>query len=175
MLSIFKSAKQGAAHIESLYDAIVEKARQPFFYTEGEVPDTAEGRFEVIALHVILAIRQLNSEGEAGKDAGQALFEHFFKDMDSALREMGIGDTSIGKKVRAMAEVFYGRFKAYAKASDAGDADQLAEAISRNVFETETAPSASRFATYYLNSMETLSGQKLLDNGAAQQLRYANF
>lgn len=175
MLSIFKSGKQGKAHIEALYDRIVETARQPVFYEDGRVPDTAEGRFEVIALHVILAIRQLNSEGEGGKAAGQALFEYFFKDMDYAMREMGIGDTSIGKKVRAMAEVFYGRFKAYATASDEDDHAGLQAAIARNVFEDENAPTADRFARYYMASEATLSEQSLMAASSPKSLTYATF
>lgn len=175
MWSIFKSAKQGKAHTEALYNRVVEIARQPAFYEEGGVPDTAEGRFEVITLHMILAIRQLNSEGVKGKVAGQALFEHFFKDMDYAMREMGIGDTTIGKKVRAMAEVFYGRFKAYAKASDAGDFAALQQAISRNIFDAEETCGAVRFAKYYEASKRRLSEVALLDADTPNQLQYADF
>ena len=175
MWSIFKPRTQAQAHVSALYDRIVETARQPEFYEAGGVPDTAEGRFELISLHVIIAIRRLNGLGEAGKAAGQSLFEYFFKDMDYAMREMGIGDTSIGKKVRAMAEVFYGRFKSYAVASDAADRDTLAIAIGRNILDDEHHPQALRLADYFQRSAERLSTLSLLERHAVEQLEFADF
>ncbi|MEE2525015.1 ubiquinol-cytochrome C chaperone family protein [Hyphobacterium sp. HN65] len=162
MWSIFKRRRQAKAHVEALYSSIVDAARQPVFYRDMGVPDTAEGRFEIIALHVILAVDRLNGQGEAGKAVGQNLFEHFFKDMDYAMREMGIGDTSIGKKVRAMAEVFFGRFKAYLEARDADESDALSAMMARNIFETEADRNSDRLAAYCRASEQHLSGRDLL-------------
>lgn len=175
MWSIFKPRTQAQAHVSALYDRIVETARQPEFYEAGGVPDTAEGRFELISLHVIIAIRRLNGLGEAGKAAGQSLFEYFFKDMDYAMREMGIGDTSIGKKVRAMAEVFYGRFKSYAEAADAGDGAALEAAIRRNVFNDEDAAEAGALARYFQASESRLSDADLLADPPSEVLDFPEF
>lgn len=175
MLSIWKRRSEAKRHAQALYKKIVASARQPEFYTVGGVPDTPEGRFELISLHVILAISRLNAEGDEGRAAGQALFDHFFKDMDFAMREMGIGDTSIGKKVRAMAEVFYGRFKSYAAASDSDGGGSLASVIGRNILDDENHPQAVRFADYFNNSAEKLASLSLLETGAADRLEFANF
>jgi len=175
MLSFLKARRAAKSHTQALYDRIVEAARQPKFYTVGGVPDTAEGRFELISLHLILVISKLNAEGEAGRAAGQALFEVFFKDMDFAMREMGIGDTKIGKKIRAMAEVFYGRFKSYASASDSTDEALLAESIARNVLEDGDHPQAKRFADYFRNSSNDLKAIALIDPDASDKLKFAEF
>jgi len=175
MLSFLKARRAAKSHTQALYGRIVETARQPEFYTVGGVADTPEGRFELIALHVILTISKLNAEGEIGREAGQALFECFFKDMDFAMREMGIGDTKIGKKIRTMAEVFYGRFKSYASASDSEDQNQLAEAIGRNILDDSHHPQSQRFADYFRNSTHNLKTLSLLDGGTLNQSLFADF
>ncbi len=175
MWSIFKPRTQAQAHVSALYDRIVDTARRPEFYETGGVPDTAEGRFELISLHVIIAIRRLNGLGGPGKMAGQALFEYFFKDMDYAMREMGIGDTSIGKKVRAMAEVFYGRFKSYAEAADAGDDAALEAAIRRNIFSDDDAGDAGALARYFQASENRLKDVDLLAGRPSEVLDFPEF
>ena len=121
----------------SVYDAIVAQARQPWFYAELGVPDSVSGRFDMITLHAILVMERLGEGSEDDKAFAQELFDEMFRDMDRSLREMGVGDLSVGKRVRKMAEVFYGRAEAYRKALEADqpdDAEPLAEAIARNVF-----------------------------------------
>ncbi len=112
------------------YEAIVAAARHPVFYAEWGVADTLDGRFDMIALHAFLILDRLK-----GVEAGfrQDLVDEFFRDMDRSLREMGVGDISVGKKVRKMAEVFYGRVAAYDKAMADPEA-LLPDAIARNVF-----------------------------------------
>jgi len=175
MLSFWKRRDEAKSHTQALYERIVTAARQPEFYAVGGVPDTPEGRFELISLHVILAISRLNAEGDAGQAAGQALFDHFFKDMDYAMREMGIGDTSIGKKIRAMAEVFYGRFKSYAAAADDTEDSTLVLAIGRNLLEDENHFQAERFADYFRKSSERLATLSLLDRNTVDHLEFADF
>ena len=115
------------------YEAIVAAARHPAFYARWGVADTLDGRFDMIALHTYLVLDRLK-----GAEPGfrQALVDEFFRDMDYSLRELGVGDLSVGKKVRKMAEVFYGRVAAYDTAL-AGEADALVSALSRNVFPDE--------------------------------------
>src|SRR5262245_5163238 len=95
-----------------LYARIVEQARCATFYAEGGVPDTLDGRFEMVALHCFLLLRRLKDGGQAQR-LGQAIVDLMFDDMDAALREMGAGDLGVGRRVRRMAEGFRGRTAAY--------------------------------------------------------------
>lgn len=120
----------------ALYGAAVRQARSPEFYLQGEVADTAEGRFELVALHTYLLIRRLREGGAAGKATGQKLFDLLFDDMDQTLREMGVGDLSVGKKIKALASSFYGRMQAYDKGME-DEGEGLAQALGRNVYGAE--------------------------------------
>ena len=110
-----------------LYGAAVAAARDPYFYVELGVPDTLDGRFDLVGLHAFLLIRRF-SEDKAAKDLAQAVFDAMFNDMDVNLREMGVGDLSVGKKVRVMWEAFHGRAAVYAEAMKLGP-EALAEAL----------------------------------------------
>lgn len=125
-----------------LYDELVAAARRPFLYGAEGAPDTVDGRFDMIVLHAVLLMRRMREGGEEGRALAQLVFDHMFHDMDGALREMGTGDLSVGKKIRAMGEAFYGRAKAYDEALEAGDEEALAVAISRNLSEDVTGEGA---------------------------------
>lgn len=132
-----------------VYSVIVAKARQPFFYAQLDVPDTVDGRFDMIALHAFLVIDRLAKGDAEAKDLSQRLFDEMFADMDRSLREMGVGDLSVGKKVRTMAEVFYGRARAYGEALSRNDMPALERALARNIFpEAVKAASVSALAAY---------------------------
>lgn len=123
-----------------LYGAAVTAARAPRFYAALGVPDTSAGRFELVSLHAALLIRRLRAEGDRTADAlAQAVFDAMFADMDVNLREMGISDLRVGKRVKMLWEGFHGRAQAYAEALDAGDLPALAAALDRNVWATEPA------------------------------------
>ena len=124
----------------TLYGALVRQARSPELYLNMSVPDTAEGRFEMVALHTILVLRRLRAGGEPGKALGQKLFDVLFDDMDQTLREMGVGDLSVGKKIKALASSFYGRIDAYEKGLNEPAGDALEAALRRNVFSTPNVP-----------------------------------
>lgn len=109
------------------------QARQPHFYARLSVPDTTVGRFDMIALHAILLFHRFSSEDKQVQAFGQKVFDLFFQDMDLNLRELGIGDETVPKKIKKMAEVFYGGADAYAGALKAGDRVALAEALGRNI------------------------------------------
>jgi cytochrome b pre-mRNA-processing protein 3 len=115
---------------EALYFAIVAAARQPKFYAEMGVPDTVDGRFDMIVLHLYLVLDRLRPEF---LEFRQALTELFFTDMDRSIREMGAGDLSVSKKIRRMAEAFGGRVTAYEEARAKGRAE-MEEALTRNVY-----------------------------------------
>jgi cytochrome b pre-mRNA-processing protein 3 len=142
-----------------LYGAIVAQARRAEFYDAYEVPDTVDGRFEMIVLHVILIFRRLRDEIETARALGQGVFDRFCKDMDDNLREMGVSDIAVPKKMRAMGEAFYGRAFSYERALAIGDNNALASALGRNVFGSKTEPAATRLAAYVARAVRELAEQ----------------
>ncbi len=122
-----------------LYRQIVEQARQQEFYASLGVPDTPDGRFDMIALHAMLILRRLKRDRERAAEHAQALFDVMFADMDQNLREMGVGDMSIGKRIRSLAQAFYGRLAAYGVGLEQRDDGPLASALRRNLYR-KTAP-----------------------------------
>jgi len=127
------------------YRRIVEQARQPDFFIECGVPDTLDGRFELICLHAFLYLHRLKRERPQAALLGQRFFDEMFGDFDRSLREMGTGDLSVGREVKRMAEAFYGRVAAYETGLAADDA-VLEPALARNLFGTAPATPA-RLAT----------------------------
>lgn len=140
ILSLFKRNRYRAA-AQRLYDHLVSGARHPLFYTEYEVPDTVEGRFEMVALHVFAVMNRLKAEGVnrgSARDLSQALFDRMFKNMDEALREAGVGDLSVPKKMKFMMAAMNGRCHAYEAAL--GTDLKVEQAIRRNLYGTITSP-----------------------------------
>ncbi len=141
---------------ESLYAALAEQARAPDFYVRAAAPDTAEGRFDVLALHMFLAIDRLKKDGPASDRPIRLLQEIFFKSLDSALREMGVGDLSVGRKIRALAEAFYGRVAAYERAL-AADRPTLCAALARNILGSDDHARAAALADYVVAARDALA------------------
>jgi cytochrome b pre-mRNA-processing protein 3 len=144
------------------YTAIVEQARKPAFFLDGEVPDTVDGRFELIALHVFLALNRLKADRAATADFAQELFDAMFADLDRGLREMGASDIGVGRHVKEMAKGFYGRVVAYEEGLAAGEAG-LGEALLRNLYGTvkPSAASVARLARYVIRQAQLLAGEPL--------------
>jgi len=131
MFGFFAKRKlEGVTH--RIYTSIVKQSRQPGFYLNCGVPDTPDGRFDMIVVHAFLILRRLKDETGKPTDLAQAIFDLMFADMDQNLREMGTGDIGVGKKIKAMAEAFYGRIKVY-EARLTGEAS-LEEALQRNLY-----------------------------------------
>lgn len=141
---------------QALYEAIVAAARQRQFYAEMDVPDTVDGRFDMIALHMFLVLDRLKDG--AHETTRQNLTDVFFRDMDRSLREMGVGDLSVGKKVRKMAEAFYGRMLAYKGAANEGHASLVA-ALIRNIYTDGETRRAADLAEWVLNAQARLASQ----------------
>ena len=132
--------------IEAIYGMIVAQAREPLFYRDFGVPDTVDGRFDMLLLHLWLVLRRLQPvEGSAS--LAQALFDRFCADMDANLREMGVGDLTVPKRMQQFGEAFYGRAAAYDAALDAG-AEPFAQALGKNVLEGRDIAQARRLAAY---------------------------
>jgi len=121
----------------TLYTAVIAQARQPDFYLRQQVPDSLDGRFDLIVLHAFLVMRGLGRIEGTGRDeareVSQALFDLMFADMEQNLRELGVSDMAVGKRVKQMAQAFYGRVAAYEKGLAEGDA-ALAAALRRNLY-----------------------------------------
>lgn len=118
----------------ALYTAAVRAARDPYFYRELQVPDTMDGRFDMVGLFVFLVIDRLHKQQAPGPELAQAVFDAMFLDMDHTLRELGVSDISVGRRVKAMWEALNGRSRAYAAPLAAGDQAGLAAALARNVW-----------------------------------------
>jgi cytochrome b pre-mRNA-processing protein 3 len=161
ILTRFRRSSQ-ARSIAALYGAIVAQARSPAFYTSYGVPDTLEGRFDLIVLHLVLLLDRLGRTGDAGRSLGQGLFDEFCRDLDANLREMGVGDLAVPKKMQGFAEAFYGRQAAYlaALAADGGDFEK---ALARNIFRVGDDRGAVRLARYGRAARQGLDAQ---DDGA---------
>ncbi|NRA30516.1 MAG: ubiquinol-cytochrome C chaperone [Parvularculaceae bacterium] len=156
----------GRRRAHELYVATAEASRRPQFYRELQVPDTIEGRYDLLSLHVILVLRRLKDEKEATSKFAQLLFDAMFRNVDDVLREQGVGDLKVGKKVREYAEAFFGRALAYEQAL-AGEAD-LIDALSRNVYTEEAATYAPELAEYVRRADTHLKTQDIatLQSGA---------
>lgn len=141
------------------YAVAVAAARQPTFYDSLGAPDTIEGRFDMISLHVALMMMRLRRDGDLGHDLGEAILDAMFADMDDSLRELGVGDFSIPKRVRAMGQAFQGRLRAYADVID--DDEALADALRRNALKPDAPPHAglaiARHAQHVLAALEGVS------------------
>ena len=147
--------------IQGLYGAIVAQARKPAFYADYGVPDTPEGRFDMILLHLILFVRRLRREPGPIRALGQGVFDLFCRDMDHNFREMGIGDLAVPKHMRRVAEAFYGRASAYDAAID-GVGEQLTAVLARNIFPPSSGPcdGARRLADYVHRTLDELDRQE---------------
>lgn len=158
------SRRANAAVIDRIYGDIVAAARQPAFYADMQVPDTPLGRFEMISVHLfLLFMRARRSEKGVLDDLVQEITDEFFKDVDHSLRELGIGDMGVPKRMKKLARMFYGRCNSYGDALEAGDGDALASALARNIHPDrapdETWQGASALAAYMSEADADLAAQ----------------
>jgi cytochrome b pre-mRNA-processing protein 3 len=147
MLQWFKRRAEAGRTAEELYGSVVTAARQAAFYRDLGVPDTPEGRFELIALHLFLAVENLKQKGTDTAALLQRTIEVFVTDMDDCMREMGVGDMAVGKKVKRAAAAFYERAGAYRQGLGSSGPD-LENSIARYVFGGEMAAGAAPLAQY---------------------------
>ncbi|WP_265515476.1 ubiquinol-cytochrome C chaperone family protein [Nitratireductor luteus] len=145
--------------VDALYAQIVAAARRPRFYSEWQTPDTPLGRFEMLSVHMFLFLHRLRGAEGAAHAVAQDVTDQFFHDVDHSLRELGIGDLGVPKRIKKLARMFYGRLSAYGEAVDRGDVAALAEALRRNIRPEATEWSeATDLANYILRAHEALKG-----------------
>jgi len=148
---------------DALYAKAVAQARHERFYSEGEVPDSLDGRFDLLVLHMFLLLRRLGAEGAATRRLAQSLFDLMFADMDQSLREMGVSDMGVGKKVKDMAKALYGRIEAYEPVLS--DPAGLEAALARNLYRgAAPAPAIlAAMARYVALQAQWLAGRSVDD------------
>jgi cytochrome b pre-mRNA-processing protein 3 len=150
--------------IEAIYGMIVTQAREPLFYRDLAVPDTVNGRFDLLVLHLWMVLRRLKPT-EGGAALAQTLFDRFCDDMDANLREMGVGDLTVPKRMQAFGEAFYGRAAAYDLAM-AGGEEPLAQALCKNILDGANIEKARQLAFYTEAAVAALAG---VDDAALQK------
>jgi cytochrome b pre-mRNA-processing protein 3 len=148
---------------ERLYAGAVTQARSPAFYRAMGVPDRIDARFELYTVHVVLLVHRLGGQGEQAAVTSQALFDSYLSALDDTLRELGVGDLSVSKKIRPLAEAAYGRVKAYGEALAAEpDRPALASLIARTVFgDAEATEKAAPLVEYVVTAHQALAAQPL--------------
>ena len=136
------------------------------FYQVYGVPDTVNGRLEMIMLHAVLILQRLEREPAAARALGQGVFDRFCRDMDESMREMGVGDLAVPRKMRRIGEAFYGRQETYRQALVAADEQPLAAALRRNVFaDGSDGVGADRLAAYVREVVRGLAVQSGFECG----------
>ena len=160
ILGLFRK-KPAAQAVYAIYSAIVAQSRQPRFYADWGVPDTVTGRFDMISLHMALLFRRMRSGDIRVKSFSQALFDLFFKDMDRSLRELGVGDLSVPKKIQKMGNLFYGLLANLNEALDRNDMGEVEAVLARNLFDEGTSQAVPDLARYVFAEAARLESQPL--------------
>ena len=172
MISLpFRRTSQGG-NINALYGMIVAQARSPEFYRGYGVPDTVEGRLDMIVLHMVLVLRQLTLAHGVLPPAGQQLFDRFCQDMDDNFREMGVGDLAVPKRMQKVGEAFYGRAKVYESALLDEMPAALETAVSRNVFGAPEPTLGARRLAAYMRAVAAHISQRDADALAAAKFEF---
>lgn len=158
------------APVYAVYTAIVAQSRRPQFYAEWGVPDTVTGRFDMISLHLALLFRRLRAGDADQKAFSQAVFDLFFKDMDRSLREMGVGDLGVPKRIQKMGNIFFGLLAAMNEAIDRLDQPALEAVLSRNIYDGASGPQVAAMAQYLIAEDRRLAAQSAgaITGGAIQ-------
>jgi cytochrome b pre-mRNA-processing protein 3 len=147
---------------QALYACAAAQARNPVFYASLGAPDTVEGRFELFSLHVALLLLRLKAQGAQADETAQQLFESYVRGLDDALRELGVGDVMVGKRMRKLGEAFYGRMRSYELAlACRPDLSELQAVMSRTVLEGSSGGRADAMADYAARAADRLADEPL--------------
>jgi len=163
MIWPFNKKSTHSDQVHSVYSAIVAQSRQQVFYTNYQVEDSVSGRFDMLSLHMCLLFIRLRKTKIEQKAFSQELFDYFFKDMDQSLREIGISDVAVPKKIAKLGSLFYGLLEKLTNAIDSDDKNQLIEVINRNVYDEKNLEQAKSLTKYVLQINKQLEGKELND------------
>ena len=150
-----RSAHKRRLAVESVYGDVVARARDPHLYDTCDVPDTFDGRFEMMVWHLAFIVRRLRGGGEAQQDFSQELFDRFLDDMDRSMREAAVGDIAIPKRLKKMVRVWFGRIRALDELDGQPTLDKLEPILQRNLYpDADEPPSLRRLAGMLLDRMD---------------------
>ncbi|MFN3228528.1 MAG: ubiquinol-cytochrome C chaperone family protein [Asticcacaulis sp.] len=164
MFSKFFKPRVAVQAGKALYAAAVTQSRQPVFYRLLGITDDMGGRFELLALHVMLILERLKGRGEAASETGQALFDTFIRALDDVLREQGVGDLAVARQMKKLGQHVYGRIQAYETAFSAEEPGQaLADTLVRIVYAEQTPDDGhlEGLIRYIQDSRSALAAQPL--------------
>jgi cytochrome b pre-mRNA-processing protein 3 len=161
IFGLFKNKTNNRTITDRQYAALTAAARQPGFYIDLAVPDTVMGRFEMLSVVMILYFRRTRTSSVSGQEIAQEIVDAFFQDLDHSIRELGIGDQGVPKRMKKFAGMFYGRLESYSVALEAQDREALAAALLRNIYPQAEAPAPdmSGLANWMIAASEVLSAQ----------------
>jgi cytochrome b pre-mRNA-processing protein 3 len=146
MLKMLGKSKSRTARVQNLHQALVNRAREPVFFTQFNVADTLDGRFDLLVLHAFLLLERLRDAGQG--DLAQGLIDTIFLGFDEGLRDLGTGDMGMGRRIKAIADAFYGRMQAYGASKDVS---AMSEALRRNLYRgAEGREAQSRALAQYV-------------------------
>jgi cytochrome b pre-mRNA-processing protein 3 len=150
IFGLFRKKNANQRIVERQYAHLTAAARQPYLYEALDVPDTVMGRLEMLSAVLILYFRRTRASATSGQEIAQQIVDAFFQDVDHSIRELGISDVGVPKRMKKLAGRFYGRLEAYAAALDAGDREALAQALKRNIYpdDGDAAPNMHGLADY---------------------------
>lgn len=158
IFGLFKKKNHNQAIVERQYAALTSAARIPFFYSDLDVPDTVMGRFEMLSITMILFFRRTAKSVASGQELAQEIVDAFFQDIDHSIRELGIGDQGVPKRMKKLAGMFYGRLETYAAALEEKNVEDLAAALRRNIFpEKDDAPAMDGLAEWMIAAETALA------------------
>lgn len=167
---LFGKKNGNAAIVARQYERLTAAGRQPVLYESMDVPDTVMGRFEMVSAVLILYFRRTRASARAGQEIAQEIVDAFFEDVDHSIRELGVGDVSVPKRMKKLASMFYGRLESYSDALDRGDGPALEAALRRNFHpKAQTdAPSMAALAAYMrtVEAALSASGEDAVETGA---------
>lgn len=172
IFGLFRKKNANQRIVERQYAHLTAAARQPRLYESLGVPDTVMGRLEMLSAVLILYFRRTRVSGTSGQEIAQQIVDAFFQDVDHSIRELGISDVGVPKRMKKLAGRFYGRLESYAAALDASDEEVLAQALKRNIYpdDTESAPDMQGLAHYLFAAEAHLAAldEFVIETGDAQ-------
>ncbi|KQW30928.1 ubiquinol-cytochrome C chaperone [Rhizobium sp. Root274] len=158
VFGFFRQKRNNQAIVERQYAALTSAARTPAFYLDMNAPDTVMGRFEMLTIMLILYFRRTARSDRSGQEIAQNIIDAFFEDVDHSIRELGVGDPGVPKRMKKLASMYYGRLESYAGALDKGDHEALAAALARNLHpEVTPAPDMKALADWMFTAEQALS------------------
>lgn len=159
VFGFFRQKRNNQVIVERQYGALTSAARTPAFYLDMNVPDTVMGRFEMLTIMLILYFRRTAKSPRSGQEIAQNIIDAFFEDVDHSIRELGVGDPSVPKRMKKLAGMYYGRLESYAAALDKNDRDALEAALKRNIHpeQGEAAPSMQALADWMFDAEKALA------------------